>query len=139
MSISGPPWVVELDSKIARLISDGSGGYALAMPDGGILGLSEAAPTLATLTASGAAGSAGDELSALVVEAISGTTTATVYDNTSASGTVLAVFTLSEVGRYAYGGDWATAGSPSDGTRKPCVNGLYVEFSGGTSRTVRVE
>lgn len=105
--------------------------------DGGIHTLSEV-QAVATLTATGTAFTGACLFRGIVVRAISGTPqTATVYDNTSATGTPIAVFTIAALGTYFWDGDWATAGSGRGGRRQNST-GVHVVFSGGASRTVDV-
>lgn len=137
MPISGPPWVVSLESAIARLIRTSGGNHALATPDGGVLALSEAV-AVSTLTATGTPKAVPCEFRGIVVRAISGTPqTVTVYDATSASGDPIATFTIAALGTYYWDGDWATAGNGSGG-RRLNATGCHVVISGGTSRTIDV-
>jgi hypothetical protein len=105
--------------------------------DGGVFALSEAQP-VQTLTATGTAVAGACEFRGIVVRALSGTPqTATVYDATSASGTPVAVFTLTAPGAYYWDGDWATPGNGRGG-RRINTAGCHVVITGGTSRTIDV-
>ena len=115
---------------------DSTSGY-LVDDLGGVFAVIEQTPILTTLTASGVGKNAPTEFSGLDVTAINGQTTATIYDNASAaSGNILAVFVLSTVGHYPVDSAWTR---PVGGKGVvSAVNGVYVSFSGGTSRTVNV-
>lgn len=106
----------------------GAGGVRYALSE--IVGAADA------ITSSGTVQSGAGYFRGLALTAISGTPqTATVYDNTAASGKVLAVYTLTALGAYLWDGDWATPGLGAGG-RVAVTTGVYVAFSGGTSRTV---
>lgn len=105
--------------------------------DGGVHTLSEV-QAVVPLTTTGTAFTGACLFRGLVVRAISGTPqTVTVYDNTSATGTPIAVFTIAALGTYFWDGDWATAGNGRGGRRQNAT-GAHVVFSGGSSRTVDV-
>ena len=91
-----------------------------------------------TLTATGTALSQAGYFRGIVVRALSGTPqTVTVYDATSATGTPIAVFTVTAVGAYFWDGDWMTPGKGAGG-RRQLTAGCHVVISGGTSRTIDV-
>lgn len=117
------------------VVNDTVNGYLDA--DGVALTLSEAAAVV-ELTATGTAFSGACEFRGIVVRAISGTPqTITVYDATSAIGTAIAVFSVSNTGTYYWDGDWVTAGN-GNGGRRINSTGCHVVISGGTSRTIDV-
>jgi hypothetical protein len=104
---------------------------------GAVFALSEAVNTVA-ITTTTTAFTGACEFRGIVVRAIVGTPqTITVYDNTSATGTAIAVFTVSAVGTYFWDGDWTTVGVGAGGRRKNSL-GCHVVVSGGTSRTIDV-
>jgi hypothetical protein len=136
MAISGPPWVVELDSVIARLNAVGGGAYALALPSGGVLALSEVSP-VETLTATGTAQTGAGFYRGVKVRAIDGgPQTITVYDATSATGTPIDTIVVNALGTWLW--DRPSDVLPGVGGRRPVTTGVHVVISGGTSRTVDV-
>jgi hypothetical protein len=119
-----------------RLAADGSA--SLLRPDDAVVALSEASPVV-TLTATGTAFTGACEFRGINVRAISGTPqTVTVYDATSATGTPIAVFTVSAIGYYYWDGDMTTPGVGT-GARRVNSTGCHVVISGGTSRTIDVD
>lgn len=130
-------WFAGQMAAVASWLPDGSGGYSLALPDGGVGFTSELA-AVATLTATGTAQSGACEFGGIVIRAlVGGPQTITVYDALSATGTPVAVFTVNAVGTYFWLGDWATPGNGRPG-RRPMTTGCHVVISGGTSRTIDV-
>lgn len=119
---------------IARMEQDGS---QLLVGDR-VFALSELAPGAVPLTASGLAHTGAGEFLGLSVTAYSGgPQTVTVYDNTSPGGTIVAVFTVSGIGFYPWGGLW-DAPNAGNGAKRPLATGCYVSISGGASRTIDV-
>lgn len=92
-------------------------------PDGGILAVSEVTPYV-TRTSTGTAFSGACELAGYDCTAVTGTPTITIYDNTSAAGTVIVPATTLTVGRVEFA--W----------KRALTTGCHVVLSG--TQTVNV-
>jgi hypothetical protein len=122
----------------AQTVQALAGDGTVQLADGSVYALSEASPVV-TLTATGTAFTGACEFRGVNVRAINGTPqTVTVYDNTSASGTPIATFTVSALGYFYWDGNMTTPGV-GNGARRVNSTGCHVVISGGTSRTIDVD
>jgi hypothetical protein len=136
MSISGPPWVVELSAGgIPRWSADAT---ALLKPDGTVVALSEAVAVV-PLTATGTAFTGACEFRGFVVRAeTGGTADVTIYDATSATGTPIMTVANISTGTYYWDGDHATPGVGTGGRRLNST-GCHVVIAGTCTIDVMVE
>lgn len=89
------------------------------------------------LTADGAAYAVPCDFAGIEVSAyVGGPQTVTVHDDADGLSAAVATFIISGVGFFPYSGDWQTAGGGHNLARVMST-GVYLKFSGGTSRTAR--
>lgn len=110
----------------------------LLYPDGSIMALSEAVAVV-NLTATGTAFTGACEFRGIKVTAYNGgPQTITVYDNTSAAGTLIDTIVVDGLGTWLWDRSTDASDRSQSGARRICGTGCHVVISGGTSRTIDV-
>jgi hypothetical protein len=88
-----------------------------------------------TLTATGTGYASPCEFWGIEVSAYTGGPQTIVVRNGGAGGSIVATFTVSDLGFYSYSGDWATPGNGQNLSRAMPTD-VHLTITGGTSRSV---